>query len=100
MEYRSNSWTVLSGATYAIASTLRSARSEEHTSELQSRQYLVCRLLLEKKTSHFKLPSSAMCRACSANIVGVISLEGWLRSERAKLGCSDRLRRWEAQTCG
>src|SRR5258707_5980834 len=28
---------------------LRLARSEEHTSELQSRQYLVCRLLLEKK---------------------------------------------------
>src|SRR3712207_6949785 len=27
-------------------------RSEEHTSELQSRQYLVCRLLLEKKTYH------------------------------------------------
>src|SRR3712207_8657738 len=27
-------------------------RSEEHTSELQSRQYLVCRLLLEKKTNH------------------------------------------------
>src|SRR3712207_8012501 len=29
---------------------LRVLRSEEHTSELQSRQYLVCRLLLEKKT--------------------------------------------------
>src|SRR3712207_6830880 len=29
----------------------RRARSEEHTSELQSRQYLVCRLLLEKKKS-------------------------------------------------
>src|SRR3712207_7863105 len=28
---------------------LEKARSEEHTSELQSRQYLVCRLLLEKK---------------------------------------------------
>src|SRR3712207_7265555 len=28
---------------------LVAARSEEHTSELQSRQYLVCRLLLEKK---------------------------------------------------
>src|SRR3712207_7908967 len=28
---------------------LRRQRSEEHTSELQSRQYLVCRLLLEKK---------------------------------------------------
>src|SRR3712207_7732561 len=27
----------------------RQSRSEEHTSELQSRQYLVCRLLLEKK---------------------------------------------------
>src|SRR3712207_8877126 len=30
----------------------RVLRSEEHTSELQSRQYLVCRLLLEKKKSH------------------------------------------------
>src|SRR3712207_7497379 len=29
-----------------------SARSEEHTSELQSRQYLVCRLLLEKKKNY------------------------------------------------
>src|SRR5258707_7162477 len=31
------------------------ARSEEHTSELQSRQYLVCRLLLEKKKKHAAL---------------------------------------------
>src|SRR5947209_14295949 len=31
------------------AKTARISRSEEHTSELQSRQYLVCRLLLEKK---------------------------------------------------
>src|SRR3712207_9009844 len=30
-------------------------RSEEHTSELQSRQYLVCRLLLEKHRLHFAL---------------------------------------------
>src|SRR5438445_9140503 len=30
------------------------ARSEEHTSELQSRQYLVCRLLLEKKKNKQK----------------------------------------------
>src|SRR3712207_7549546 len=29
------------------------SRSEEHTSELQSRQYLVCRLLLEKKKTNF-----------------------------------------------
>src|SRR5947209_16829364 len=35
-------------------------RSEEHTSELQSRQYLVCRLLLEKKkkTSHATIHNS------------------------------------------
>src|SRR3712207_8980803 len=34
-------------------------RSEEHTSELQSRQYLVCRLLLEKKKyPQFQPPSS------------------------------------------
>src|SRR3712207_8332078 len=30
---------------------LTESRSEEHTSELQSRQYLVCRLLLEKKNT-------------------------------------------------
>ena len=30
-----------------------SLRSEEHTSELQSRQYLVCRLLLEKKKHYY-----------------------------------------------
>src|SRR5438445_9270562 len=29
------------------------SRSEEHTSELQSRQYLVCRLLLEKKNNNY-----------------------------------------------
>src|SRR3712207_7058481 len=36
-------------------------RSEEHTSELQSRQYLVCRLLLEKKTAHFRHHRSIPC---------------------------------------
>src|SRR3712207_8008738 len=34
---------------YSLATGFERARSEEHTSELQSRQYLVCRLLLEKK---------------------------------------------------
>src|SRR3712207_8933058 len=43
------------GATYEATEArrdtekVRNERSEEHTSELQSRQYLVCRLLLEKK---------------------------------------------------
>src|SRR3712207_7037520 len=36
-------------------------RSEEHTSELQSRQYLVCRLLLEKKKESLFLPTSQSC---------------------------------------
>src|SRR3712207_7527093 len=35
--------------------TLGDVRSEEHTSELQSRQYLVCRLLLEKKKTQLSL---------------------------------------------
>src|SRR3712207_8962018 len=35
------------------------SRSEEHTSELQSRQYLVCRLLLEKKNNTFSLPPTS-----------------------------------------
>src|ERR1035437_10853019 len=40
-----------------------SYRSEEHTSELQSRQYLVCRLLLEKKKQH-----QALCRPCAPRV--------------------------------
>src|SRR3712207_7573858 len=35
-------------------------RSEEHTSELQSRQYLVCRLLLDKKINPLGSPSFAL----------------------------------------
>src|SRR2546429_5458923 len=38
--------------------SLAQARSEEHTSELQSRLHLVCRLLLEKKKNHQYLESS------------------------------------------
>src|SRR3712207_7912977 len=36
-------------------------RSEEHTSELQSRQYLVCRLLLEKKKPRSRADRGAAC---------------------------------------
>src|SRR3712207_8210658 len=42
----------------------RPRRSEEHTSELQSRQYLVCRLLLEKKhlnSSHSHISYAVFC---------------------------------------
>src|SRR3712207_7416469 len=38
-----------------LLSYLAHGRSEEHTSELQSRQYLVCRLLLEKKKKNYQL---------------------------------------------
>src|SRR3712207_5799766 len=40
---------VLRAAGIPVATHVDGLRSEEHTSELQSRQYLVCRLLLEKK---------------------------------------------------
>src|SRR5947209_11655052 len=42
-------WARSASGRLAIARTTELSRSEEHTSELQSRQYLVCRLLLEKK---------------------------------------------------
>src|SRR3712207_8952541 len=43
-------WDGQDGALRRLALEGVGERSEEHTSELQSRQYLVCRLLLEKKT--------------------------------------------------
>src|SRR3712207_8972612 len=39
----------------AVSRAALALRSEEHTSELQSRQYLVCRLLLEKNTNTLTL---------------------------------------------
>src|SRR5258707_15775756 len=42
-------WGIADSRATPSAAALRAPRSEEHTSELQSRQYLVCRLLLEKK---------------------------------------------------
>src|SRR3712207_7760234 len=46
------SWAVLAVLSWPLFDAALLFRSEEHTSELQSRQYLVCRLLLEKKNSH------------------------------------------------
>src|SRR2546422_7303604 len=49
------------------------ARSEEHTSELQSRLHLVCRLLLEKKKNqYFQIPSSRTTDEREANQAEVI----------------------------
>src|SRR5258708_26773667 len=57
------------------AARLRRHRSEEHTSELQSPDHLVCRLLLEKKKSHNqprRVASSirAMGTSCFASVNG------------------------------
>src|SRR2546425_2319650 len=59
----SPSWTTKFGTTRCQVDgwggpgfTLRDERSEEHTSELQSLAYLVCRLLLEKKTQPLPIP--------------------------------------------
>src|SRR3712207_4374105 len=49
--YASGQVTVLHGVIYSPSGGQKRLRSEEHTSELQSRQYLVCRLLLEKKNN-------------------------------------------------
>src|SRR3712207_8194421 len=47
--HRCSSLPLFQRAAGLFRSQLHHRRSEEHTSELQSRQYLVCRLLLEKK---------------------------------------------------
>src|SRR3712207_8357330 len=45
-----------------LGKTIEAGRSEEHTSELQPRQYLVCRLLLEKKKSQLQSLHSLVFR--------------------------------------
>src|SRR5262245_64441407 len=45
-------------ATTVAATAIRAARSEEHTSELQSLRHLVCRLLLEKKKKKKPTPQT------------------------------------------
>src|SRR5258707_11246347 len=45
---------LVASLTRASPSAATASRSEEHTSELQSRQYLVCRLLLEKKKTNYR----------------------------------------------
>src|SRR2546429_4690105 len=72
--FRSNqsavtTYPVTDGVSQALETTLRGVdellpqRSEEHTSELQSRLHLVCRLLLEKKKTALRTP----CEAISAH---------------------------------
>src|SRR5207302_10690308 len=53
--FRAKIFYTLSPSTYLSTSSLGTFRSEEHTSELQSRENLVCRLLLEKKKKKNKI---------------------------------------------
>src|SRR3712207_8133697 len=48
-------WSAILAERLAKVSASKEARSEEHTSELQSRQYLVCRLLLEKNINNISV---------------------------------------------
>src|SRR3712207_8179516 len=50
--------------------TAQPQRSEEHTSELQSRQYLVCRLLLEKKNTQFMRDMYQVIRSMFDSFIG------------------------------
>src|SRR3712207_8493455 len=61
---RRGRWRVVDGESRVAVVTGAARRSEEHTSELQSRQYLVCRLLLEKKKNRplpTAIPHGRMC---------------------------------------
>src|SRR2546429_1176718 len=49
-------------------------RSEEHTSELQSRLHLVCRLLLEKKNDHAAITDRRRAARVTGDARGVVSL--------------------------
>src|SRR5476651_2887342 len=52
---------------WGVPLTFPRSRSEEHTSELQSRQYLVCRLLLEKKKKQKHTPLKSKKKKKKAN---------------------------------
>src|SRR3712207_6983772 len=64
--FRSSSWYACLACPRSSRRLARSvssiARSEEHTSELQSRQYLVCRLLLEKKKKRNNIVQDRLIR--------------------------------------
>src|SRR6476620_6169076 len=62
----------------------RHPRSEEHTSELQSRQYLVCRLLLEKKKKKKKFHRFFFFNDTATTEIYTLSLHDALPSSRER----------------
>src|SRR5437660_1929804 len=67
-------------ASFAATKCVRRSRSEEHTSELQSRGHLVCRLLLEKKKNGGSIASSVMSHVGHVHHNGE-TREAWLLVE-------------------
>src|SRR3712207_7441662 len=62
-----------SGAAVPLPLPAELPRSEEHTSELQSRQYLVCRLLLEKKKSNISSSPFSDIRRVQTSTAHILS---------------------------
>src|SRR5215813_3788612 len=67
------------------------ARSEEHTSELQSRPHLVCRLLLEKKNQNAAQSGSAMCPRSSIDSPRIFFFNDTATTEIYTLSLHDAL---------
>src|SRR3712207_6870651 len=61
----------------ADGGTRTASRSEEHTSELQSRQYLVCRLLLEKKNTITRSSTRSSSPTCARTRLAPLLARGF-----------------------
>src|SRR3989440_2424427 len=74
-----------------LRSLLNTKRSEEHTSELQSRSDLVCRLLLEKKKKKVCLPGQPMMNLCGLDLDAPLNsrLLVWRQRQRQDLPLDD-----------
>src|SRR2546429_3579249 len=87
-----HTWLVPRGSTFTSSrpalAALYQSRSEEHTSELQSRLHLVCRLLLEKKNSKASLISSG----ASGLLVAARKRKSGRRITAWRNSCSHRTR--------
>src|SRR5437762_11321961 len=68
--------TANTSAPHVVGASRGSWRSEEHTSELQSPMYLVCRLLLEKKNTHELLDSVGGSCAFGYTYISIMGATG------------------------
>src|SRR5258707_11775557 len=64
---------------HAVEKIRANQRSEEHTSELQSRQYLVCRLLLEKKKKNKQIKTISSENITTTLAANCYTITRWSR---------------------